>query len=68
MPPVAQVRVAGWIAHIRKQAADNRPSRPRAHYADPTIQSYVPLEERHKDDEPIRMRRAIHVAGIMPPG
>jgi citrate synthase len=39
-------RLAGWIAHIREQYADNRLIRPRAHYAGPTIQRYVPIEER----------------------
>jgi citrate synthase len=39
-------RLAGWIAHIREQHADNRLIRPRAHYAGPTIQRYVPIEER----------------------
>lgn len=40
-------RVAGWIAHIREQSADNRLIRPRAHYAGPTNQRYVPIAERH---------------------
>jgi citrate synthase len=39
-------RMAGWIAHIREQAADNRLIRPRAHYAGPTNQPYLPIEER----------------------
>ena len=39
-------RVAGWVAHIREQSADNRLIRPRAHYAGPTNQRYVPIEER----------------------
>ena len=39
-------RLAGWIAHIREQTADNRLIRPRAHYAGPTNQRYVPIEER----------------------
>jgi citrate synthase len=39
-------RLAGWIAHIREQYADNRLIRPRAHYAGPTVQRYVQIEER----------------------
>jgi citrate synthase len=39
-------RMAGWVAHIREQVADNRLIRPRAHYAGPTNQRYVPIEER----------------------
>jgi citrate synthase len=39
-------RMAGWIAHIREQAADNRLIRPRAHYAGPGAREYVPLAER----------------------
>ncbi len=34
-------RMAGWIAHIREQAADNRLIRPRAHYAGPGARPYV---------------------------
>jgi citrate synthase len=39
-------RVAGWIAHIREQAADNRLIRPRAHYSGPEMRRYVPIAER----------------------
>ena len=39
-------RVAGWIAHVREQAADNWLIRPRAHYAGPVNQRYVPVEDR----------------------
>jgi citrate synthase len=39
-------RVAGWIAHIQEQAADNRLIRPRAHYAGPAPRPYVPISER----------------------
>jgi citrate synthase len=39
-------RVAGWVAHILEQSADNRLIRPRARYVGPTGQHYVPIEER----------------------
>jgi citrate synthase len=39
-------RVAGWIAHIREQVADNRLIRPRARYIGRTAEPYLPLEQR----------------------
>jgi citrate synthase len=39
-------RVAGWIAHIREQAADNRLIRPRAHYSGPEIRPFRPSADR----------------------
>jgi citrate synthase len=39
-------RVAGWVAHIREQVADNRLIRPRAHYSGPDMRRYVPIAER----------------------
>lgn len=42
----AMGRVAGWIAHIREQRADNRLIRPRARYIGRSKQAYVPIEQR----------------------
>jgi citrate synthase len=39
-------RVAGWLAHIREQLADNRIIRPRADYDGPQARRFVPLERR----------------------
>jgi citrate synthase len=39
-------RVAGWIAHVREQTADNRLIRPRAHYVGRFGEPYVPIEDR----------------------
>jgi len=39
-------RIAGWIAHIREQLADNRIIRPKADYHGPPPRPYVPLEQR----------------------
>lgn len=39
-------RIAGWIAHIREQLADNRIIRPKADYHGPAPRPYVPLEQR----------------------
>lgn len=39
-------RVAGWVAHIQEQTADNRLIRPRAHYSGPTTRPYVPIADR----------------------
>jgi citrate synthase len=39
-------RVAGWMAHIREQLADNRLIRPKADYAGPAARAFVTLKER----------------------
>jgi citrate synthase len=39
-------RVAGWMAHIREQLADNRLIRPKADYAGPAPRSFAPIERR----------------------
>jgi citrate synthase len=39
-------RMAGWVAHVLEQAADNRLIRPRARYAGLTGRAYEPIEER----------------------
>ena len=39
-------RIAGWIAHIREQYADNRLIRPRARYIGRASQAWVPIEQR----------------------
>ncbi len=39
-------RVAGWIAHIYEQYADNRLMRPLTEYVGPSQLSYVPIEQR----------------------
>ena len=39
-------RMAGWVAHVLEQSADNRLIRPRARYAGLTDKIYVPIEER----------------------
>jgi citrate synthase len=39
-------RMAGWVAHVLEQSADNRLIRPRARYAGLKDQVYVPIEER----------------------
>jgi citrate synthase len=42
----AMSRIAGWIAHIREQLADNRLIRPKADYNGPEPRAFVPLKER----------------------
>jgi 2-methylcitrate synthase/citrate synthase II len=42
----AMSRIAGWMAHIREQLADNRLIRPKADYHGPEPRSFVPLAER----------------------
>jgi citrate synthase len=39
-------RVAGWVAHIREQYADNRLIRPRARYIGRSSESWAPIEQR----------------------
>jgi citrate synthase len=39
-------RIAGWMAHIREQLADNRLIRPKADYSGPAPREFVPLEDR----------------------
>ncbi len=39
-------RVAGWIAHIYEQYADNRIMRPLTEYVGPPDTPYVPIEQR----------------------
>jgi citrate synthase len=39
-------RVAGWMAHIREQLADNRLIRPKADYNGPAARTFVAIEER----------------------
>lgn len=47
MPAVfACNRVAGWVAHIFEQYADNRLIRPLTEYVGPAEVAYVPLSER----------------------
>jgi citrate synthase len=47
MPAVfACNRVAGWIAHIYEQYADNRIIRPLTEYVGPSETPYVPIEDR----------------------
>lgn len=45
-PIFAISRVAGWVAHVLEQYADNRLIRPRGEYAGPLERAYVPLAER----------------------
>lgn len=47
MPAVfACNRIAGWIAHIYEQYADNRIIRPMTEYVGPLETPYVPIEQR----------------------
>jgi citrate synthase len=39
-------RIAGWMAHIREQLADNRLIRPKADYSGPAPRAFVPLGQR----------------------
>jgi citrate synthase len=45
-PIFAVSRVAGWLAHVLEQYADNRLIRPRAEYIGPKARHYVPIEQR----------------------
>lgn len=42
----AMSRIAGWMAHIREQLADNRLIRPKADYSGPAPRSFVSIEQR----------------------
>lgn len=47
MPTVfASNRIAGWVAHIFEQYADNRLIRPLTEYSGPSQQPYVPIDQR----------------------
>ncbi|ADU31462.1 citrate synthase [Evansella cellulosilytica] len=45
-PIFAVSRVSGWIAHILEQYDNNRLIRPRAEYTGPSVQKWLPVEER----------------------
>lgn len=45
-PIFAVSRVSGWLAHILEQYENNRLIRPRAQYAGPGKQEYIPIEQR----------------------
>ncbi len=45
-PVFAVSRASGWLAHILEQYNNNRLIRPRAEYVGPTMQQYVPIEDR----------------------
>jgi citrate synthase len=42
----ATSRIAGWMAHIREQLADNRLIRPKADYSGPAPRAFRPLDQR----------------------
>ena len=39
-------RITGWAAHVMEQRANNRLIRPAADYVGPSLQKWVPIEER----------------------
>lgn len=45
-PTFAVSRVAGWVAHLLEQYADNRLMRPRSYYVGPEEAHYVPIDQR----------------------
>jgi citrate synthase len=45
-PIFAMSRVAGWLAHILEQRADNRIYRPKSLYVGPEPQTFIPIDKR----------------------
>lgn len=45
-PIFAVARIAGWMAHLYEQYADNRLMRPRLAYTGPVGKEFVPLDQR----------------------
>lgn len=45
-PIFVMARMAGWVAHIKEQRADNRLIRPEAAYIGPAIKEWQPIEKR----------------------
>jgi citrate synthase len=45
-PIFAMSRVAGWLAHILEQRADNRIYRPKSLYVGPEPQKFIPIDKR----------------------
>lgn len=45
-PIFAVARIAGWMAHLYEQYADNRIMRPRLVYTGPTGKTFTPIDER----------------------
>ena len=45
-PIFAMSRVAGWLAHILEQRADNRIYRPKSLYVGPEPRQFIPLDKR----------------------
>lgn len=45
-PIFAVARIAGWMAHLYEQYADNRLMRPRLVYTGPTGKEFTPVDER----------------------
>ena len=39
-------RITGWAAHVMEQRANNKLIRPAADYIGPSLQTYVPIDER----------------------
>ena len=42
----AMSRIAGWVAHVMEQYANNRLIRPKANWIGPDPRDYVPLDQR----------------------
>jgi citrate synthase len=49
-PVFSCARIAGMLAHVREQRANNRLIRPRSRYVGPGRQKWVPLEQRGSAD------------------